>query len=728
MSAVRNDQWRTHQSWLSSKVTQYVVARCRYYSPAAGEHDEVAIKFAARAHQTSPRSNKGKKKGKKAAEPLEEAAAESPAMDDDKGSSMREERRAAKGDDAGELSTADKAIDLEKYLLSGENVSEEEMEAATLLQRNVRCFLEQVRYRRWWMYHHLQNDRGVFTRILNKPPDRRKMQHLMTLCTLLHTSEFFMEMERKVLLSVCRYFTCCALEPGEVLFYEGDRGDAVYVILEGKLGIYRKGFASRAQLAEKESRHGDKVAELGKGVCLGELALIRSQARAATVVGETYCVLMALSKDAFERLLKNDHKKYMDAKVEVLGKSSVFKDVSNATLCRLSYYFGNCRFGKNQVIMRQGQAVNHLYYIKRGRLGVYYNQHYVGANDAAAAGKNAPLAGRAENRAAVGPFSGMGSDGAFAPKCEMAGLGFQSQTIRKGSIAVINEGQFLGDVAVLVAEACGGRQPFTIVSETSLLALKIRKDDVLERLPASCREKMRVHAKLKLRHRARSLDKNKLCFKTVSTMNKPVVLSGRVQKKLRGDVINLRGGGSFKLPSAFHSLSYAAKSSPAALPPFRRSLSQPNSLTRGSATAGTGAVATRGRGSTRPNDFFTGRKAGAPTRDGRAEDHLRLKRWEYASSESVASPALSRGARRKTRKPHHVSSAGISSVTIPPTDPLKSLLKSPWPKSAVNIEHARHQGSLLHSSLGVQMPALQGATSYRAAPHCKASGVSSGDT
>ena len=541
------------------------------------------------------------------------------------------------------------------------------MEAALLLQRNVRCFLEQVRYRRWWMYHHLQNDRAVFTRILNKPPDQRKMEHLMTLCTLLRASEFFMEMERKVLLSVCRYFTCCSLEPGEVLFYEGDRGDAVYVILEGKLGIYRKGFASRAQLAEKESRHGDKVAELGKGVCLGELALIRSQARAATVVGETYCVLMALSKDAFERLLKNDHKKYMDAKVEVLGKSSVFKDVSNATLCRLSYYFSNCRFGRNQVIMRQGQTVNHLYYIKRGRLGVYYSQHCARNNGSTA---NLAPSSRAEFLS-----SPMGTDNEVCSlqNCEMTGLGFQSQTIRKGSIAVINEGQFLGDVAALVEEACE-LQPFTIVSETPLMALKIRKDDVLERLPASCREKMRVHAKLKLRHRARSLDKNKLCYETVSTMNKPVVLSFRVQKKLRGDVIKLRGGGSFKLPSAFHSASYtnATHSRGRLRDKFVNSTKLTTKLARKCAMLASLPHRRNEKGNASPRDEFT-------------DDHSKLKRWEYASSEPTGVDT-----NQEVWRPHSCRPRSWYDAPLGPladtfkSSPIKSIPSRPKPVTSLN--------------------------------------------
>lgn len=59
------------------------------------------------------------------------------------------------------------------------------------------------------------------------------------------------------------------LAPGEVLFKEGDRGDCMYVLLEGAVDV-RVG--------------GETVEQSARGALLGEMALIDHSPRGATVV------------------------------------------------------------------------------------------------------------------------------------------------------------------------------------------------------------------------------------------------------------------------------------------------------------------------------------------------------------------------------------------------------------------------------------------------------------
>jgi NTE family protein len=89
----------------------------------------------------------------------------------------------------------------------------------------------------------------------------------------------------------------CAAEPvelggGEVLFRQGDPGDALYFVLSGRLRVeraYPGGVAVMAEIVAGES--------------VGEMAALTGDARSATVTAIRNCRLARLKRDAFERML-----------------------------------------------------------------------------------------------------------------------------------------------------------------------------------------------------------------------------------------------------------------------------------------------------------------------------------------------------------------------------------------------------------------------------------------
>jgi len=74
------------------------------------------------------------------------------------------------------------------------------------------------------------------------------------------------------------------LDPGEVLFHEGDSGHAMYVVLEGGLLVYKD---------------ENPIAQPGPGTYVGEMALVESKVRSASVKAIQDTTLLELDEERF---------------------------------------------------------------------------------------------------------------------------------------------------------------------------------------------------------------------------------------------------------------------------------------------------------------------------------------------------------------------------------------------------------------------------------------------
>jgi NADH dehydrogenase len=81
-------------------------------------------------------------------------------------------------------------------------------------------------------------------------------------------------------------------EPHEVICREGDRGDWLYIIVEGELEVV-KHVSDQGELVYRR---------LGAGECFGEIALVTNSPRTATVRSCTAVDVIALDRDAFGAL------------------------------------------------------------------------------------------------------------------------------------------------------------------------------------------------------------------------------------------------------------------------------------------------------------------------------------------------------------------------------------------------------------------------------------------
>ena len=88
-------------------------------------------------------------------------------------------------------------------------------------------------------------------------------------------------------------FSKIDFSPNQVIFNEGESGDAAYMIRSGRVEI-RKG---------TQSSNPQTLAELGKGDVIGEMALFDARPRMASAVCLTDVVTIRISRDKFLELM-----------------------------------------------------------------------------------------------------------------------------------------------------------------------------------------------------------------------------------------------------------------------------------------------------------------------------------------------------------------------------------------------------------------------------------------
>jgi CRP-like cAMP-binding protein len=81
-------------------------------------------------------------------------------------------------------------------------------------------------------------------------------------------------------------------EAGEVVFREGDRGDWLYVVLDGEVEVVRH-VAGQGEVT---------LRRLGPGECFGEIALVTDAPRSATVRSRGAVDLLAVDRESFQAL------------------------------------------------------------------------------------------------------------------------------------------------------------------------------------------------------------------------------------------------------------------------------------------------------------------------------------------------------------------------------------------------------------------------------------------
>jgi CRP/FNR family transcriptional regulator, cyclic AMP receptor protein len=115
---------------------------------------------------------------------------------------------------------------------------------------------------------------------------------LDTIVGFLVSTPFFDMLDPAERAEVVRIMEVQRLTDGEVVFHEGDPGDAWCVILEGEARVLKDTEGGMRELAV-----------LKRGACVGEMAILDGEGRSATVLAVGPLTLLRFRRSRFEQLL-----------------------------------------------------------------------------------------------------------------------------------------------------------------------------------------------------------------------------------------------------------------------------------------------------------------------------------------------------------------------------------------------------------------------------------------
>jgi NTE family protein len=117
-------------------------------------------------------------------------------------------------------------------------------------------------------------------------------QHLQALLRQ-HLSALLGEIETQAIELLLQHLEWVEVAAGQALMNQGDAGDAMYLLLSGRLRTY----------ISNEFGETRAVREIGRGQIVGEMSLFTDEPRSATLVAIRDSVLVRLGKDRFKQLL-----------------------------------------------------------------------------------------------------------------------------------------------------------------------------------------------------------------------------------------------------------------------------------------------------------------------------------------------------------------------------------------------------------------------------------------
>lgn len=143
--------------------------------------------------------------------------------------------------------------------------------------------------------------------------------------------------------------------PGDVIIWQGAPGDLFYILESGSAEVVKN--SSRVGTIEKEK-------------AFGELALMNSAVRAATIRITTPSKLWTLDRKTFRSTLAMNETRQRQRRIEILRGIKMFEKLTDSSLGQIADVLQQTAFAPGERIVKQGDAGDAFYILERGTVSV----------------------------------------------------------------------------------------------------------------------------------------------------------------------------------------------------------------------------------------------------------------------------------------------------------------------------------------------------------------------
>lgn len=179
----------------------------------------------------------------------------------------------------------------------------------------------------------------------------------------LAATPLFAGLSQEALGALVEQLQLVTLSTGEVLFYEGDPGDALYVIVEGEVSVSAEG-PPRVEMAR-----------MGAGSFIGEVALMTDQPRSATVTATQDAELLRIDRKTLSKVL-SEHGEVLHAVLRFVRDrlvdrwtrtSPLFRPFDPGERARLASRFKFLEIADGSTLLAAGDRPDGLYIVLAGK-------------------------------------------------------------------------------------------------------------------------------------------------------------------------------------------------------------------------------------------------------------------------------------------------------------------------------------------------------------------------
>lgn len=196
------------------------------------------------------------------------------------------------------------------------------------------------------------NRLGDFTpRVVEKSAEQTQQ-----IFAVLQKSFMFAGLEEKAREVVIAAMEVKEITPGEMVIRQGDDGNELYIVSSGRLRCFKL-------LPDGNERY---LCNYSPGGVFGELSLLYSSPRAASIIAEEPSVLFCLDRDTFNHIVKSASIRRRERYDDFINRVELFQELEPYERGKLCDVLDVVRFRRDDFVVLEGEAGDRFFLVEEG--------------------------------------------------------------------------------------------------------------------------------------------------------------------------------------------------------------------------------------------------------------------------------------------------------------------------------------------------------------------------